>query len=271
MVMKKFLLTVFLCLFASSSWAADKVKLCQGNNFFSALSYIAQAKNYYQDEGLDVDISTTPLPKFCQDSLAAGRGDFIIISDAPLTYLAASGEAPIRILARLHTEKNIAVFARKDRGIQSPADLKGKKVAWLPGTPNQIYALRFLEKNHLKLEDIQMVVLQPQAMSQALIGGTIDAFIMFEPWGSNALSQLGDNGVKIYDPSIYPMQVTLQSSIDMAQNHPDLVAKMLRALIKSEKFIAEHHDEAISIIAAGTPSSNMMCPSRMKFSTQRLA
>lgn len=168
-------------------------------------------------------------------------------ADGPFTYLSFQ-DHPLRILAEIGKNPETALFFRKDHGISSPLDLKGKHVAYLPGTVSYFFLVRFLEKHGLTQQDLKLTSMQPPTMPQALIGGSIDAFVMWEPWGSQALKQLGDAGGKIVDPS-NSYQGFLTTTQEMTQNHPGTVKKVIRSLIKAENFLHSQKEKSIQILS----------------------
>ena len=247
-MIKKFLLLGIVFFNFGSAQAAEKVSFCRPNNMVSALSYIADNKGFFKDEGLDMTFVTASNAKLCQDALLSNSADIMNGGDGPFTYMAASNP-DVSLLAVLGKIPEVALFARKDHGIQNPQDLKGKKVGWLPGTVSYFYAARWLEKNHLSMSDINWVSLQPEAMMQGLQGGIIDAFFMWEPWGSNALAALGDQGIIMADPQLYSYRSLLLARNDFVKTRPEIAAKVMRAMIRAEKDLEDHGPEDLKILS----------------------
>ena len=246
--MKYFIVLLSFFAVLSSAQAADSVRFCRPTSTLSALPYIADAKGFFEQEGVDVTFVTAANGKICQDALLGGSADMMSTGSDVFIYLAPNNPK-FSILATLQRNPDVGVFVRKDHGILKPEDLKGKTVAWLPGTAPYFYALRFLEKHNLSISDIKWQAMQPPAMMQGLISGSIDAFIMWEPWGSNAMAQLGDKGLVLRDKDGYRFPAILLSTNQILKDKPQVAVKVLRALIKAEEDLAAHPAEDRAILA----------------------
>ncbi|KTS37874.1 ABC transporter substrate-binding protein [Methylobacterium indicum] len=91
---------------------------------------------------------------------------------APLVYLAHEPPAP----------KSEAIVVRKDSPIRSVADLKGKKVALNKGSNVHYLLVRALEEAGLAYTDIQPVFLAPADGRAAFDGGSVDAWVIWDPF-----------------------------------------------------------------------------------------
>ncbi len=242
--MKRFL---FVCLFlalALPAQAASKVAFCRPDNMASALAFIADEQGYFKAEGLDLTYATATNGKICQDNLIAGKGDAMMGGDGPFTYLSFTPTQPIRLIAQQMVNPETALIARRDRGIEKESDIKGKRIGYLPGTVSYIYTAHLLEKLGLTPQDVHLVALQPPAMPQALQGGAIDGFVMWEPWVSQAVKALGNGAVWLHDPLMYNYRSVFSVTQSFAKNHPEDIKAMLRALLRAEAYIHAHPAEA---------------------------
>ncbi len=91
-----------------------------------AMFYVAQAKGYYRDAGLDVTLNhgfvIDAVVQVAQGSLtfANAAGDEIL--------LARANHVPIKLGYQTYQEYPMAIFSKQSAGITKPADLKGKTV-----------------------------------------------------------------------------------------------------------------------------------------------
>ena len=73
-----------------------------------------------------------------------GRGDLAMVADIPVMFAVMEGTR-ISVLASISESfRENAIVARKDRGIQSPGDLRGKKIAVPAGTTSDYFLDVFL-------------------------------------------------------------------------------------------------------------------------------
>ncbi len=96
----------------------------------------------------------------------------------------------LRTIAALF-EEHIHLVAMADSGINSVADLSGKRVSLdEPGSGTYVDALLILEANGLTADDITAEALKGNAASEALRNGKIDAFFVVTGYPTGALVEL---------------------------------------------------------------------------------
>lgn len=217
---------------------AKELVYCRPNNMVSALAYVAEAQGFLGEEGLSIRFETATNFKICQDLILAGKADLSNGGDGPFTYIAGS-QPPFKVLAVIDKNPEASIFVRADRGIHTVEDLKGRRVAWLPGTVSAFILSYMLSKHGLSLSDVQTVALQTPTMTQALIGGAVDAIVTWEPWGAQALAVLGERGLQIEDPQSRFL-VILVASDRLIAAEPETIRALLRALLKAESHIKNH-------------------------------
>lgn len=96
----------------------------------------------------------------------------------------------LRTIAALF-EEHIHLVALADSGINSVADLKGKRVSLdEPGSGTYVDANLILEANGLGLTDVEAEALKGGAASEALRNGKIDAFFVVAGYPTGSLVEL---------------------------------------------------------------------------------
>lgn len=105
----------------------------------------------------------------------------------------------LRVVLTL-AECRYRMVARKSAGVLSSADLRGKRIAFTPGTSSHYFLVDMLRSVGLQMGDITSVLLEATEMPQALVERRIDAMAMWEPQPQVALELLGDDGVVLINP-----------------------------------------------------------------------
>jgi two-component system, oxyanion-binding sensor len=102
-------------------------------------------------------------------------------------------------------------------------------------------------------EDVRLVVLPPPYMVESLTSGQVDAFCVGAPWNSVAVD-LGVGCILHFSCEIlaHAAEKVLALRAHWADENPDTVAKLLRALDRSAAFIEDpaNRDEAATLLAA---------------------
>lgn len=83
-----------------------------------------------------------------------------------------------------------AILVPKGSSIQSVKELKGKKVALNKGSNVHYLLVRALEDAGLKYSDIQPVYLPPADARAAFERGSVDAWVIWDPYQAAAEKQL---------------------------------------------------------------------------------
>ena len=218
----------------------------------STLAHIAVAKGYFVEEGLDVQSLMHTFGKASLQSLLDHKADFAAVAETPFMFNVLKGEK-IFVIANIEASgKNNAIVARKDAGILVAGDLKGKRIGFTPGTTSDFFLDSMLTVIGLTRQAIKPIPLKPEEMQEAIVGKKVDAVCTWNYPLTKIKRQLGPNGVLLYDPEIYTETFNFAAQQDFVQKNPGTVKRFLRALIKAENFVAQHPDEAQSIMSTAT-------------------
>ena len=134
----------------------------------STLVHVAVAKGYFTEEGLDAQSLMHTYGKAALQSVIENKADFATVAETPVMFSVLKGEK-IFVIANIEASSmNNAIVARKDVGIISPGDLKGKRVGYTPGTTSDFFLDSLLTANGLTRQEIKPVALKPEEMQEAI-------------------------------------------------------------------------------------------------------
>jgi two-component system, oxyanion-binding sensor len=102
-------------------------------------------------------------------------------------------------------------------------------------------------------DDVQLVVLPPPYMAESLGNGHVDGFCVGAPWNSAAVD-LGIGHILHFGTEVVARaaEKVLAVRRDWAAEHPDVVTRLVRALERAAKFVADagNHEEIAALVAA---------------------
>ena len=215
--------------------------------------YIAIEKGFYDEEGLKYKEFKMD-PGTAMNHLTTGNIDVTNNLLATLIQPIANG-LDVKIPIALHTGC-VKVLAKPDSPIKSPIDLKGKKI----GVPSmnsstRVIPARVLASLGLKVDgagaDVEWVIYPSAELPLALERGLVDAIGSGDPAASIIESEgkarviinnATDDNLKNEFCCVAP--VRSQTLVE----HPEAVAKFLRAIQKASKWVQENPDETARII-----------------------
>ncbi|MEN6486915.1 MAG: NrtA/SsuA/CpmA family ABC transporter substrate-binding protein [Syntrophobacteraceae bacterium] len=162
-----------------------------------------------------------------------------------LAIQAASRGEPVVMVAAL-CNKCSALVVKKDGPVQSPADLRGKRIGYVPGTMHEILLREVLARAGLSADkDVQLVRVDFFDMGTALAGGAIDAFLSGEPFP--AVAQLQGYGrilsYPYFDDAIGAINAGMIVMRETVAKRPDLVGELVRAHARATEHLTGRPDE----------------------------
>jgi putative hydroxymethylpyrimidine transport system substrate-binding protein len=133
----------------------------------------AQVKGYFRDVGLDVNVRVPSDPSAPIKQVAAGRVD-LAISYEPEVFLAREQGLPVVAVAAFVQRPLTSLMSIGSKNIDSPRDLRGKRVG-TAGIPYQSAYLRtILERAHVKPDSVKETNVGTSLLP-AMLSGKVDA------------------------------------------------------------------------------------------------
>lgn len=152
----------------------------------------------------------------------------------------------------------VGLVARKDSGIKSVADLKGRKVGGVtPNTAPTAVLQMALKKAGLTLRDVQGYNTAGPSEPAALERGALDAAISYVPYTSETItagtSVLITTASDVYGKPWPGGGVIVRP--DFAKAHPDVVVDLLRFVRRAEDLLRNDPEQAYKFLATGSRTS----------------
>lgn len=142
------------------------------------------------EQGVEVKWTEFPGGPQLLEGLNVGSVDFGVTGETPPVFAQAAGADLLYVAHEPPAPTGEAILVPKDSSIKSVAELKGKKVALNKGSNVHYLLVRALEDAGLKYSDIQPVYLPPADARAAFERGSVDAWVIWDPFQSAAEHQL---------------------------------------------------------------------------------
>ena len=256
-IIKKVVMVLLTVGLAFSAQAAEKVtiQLKWVTQAQFAGYYVAQDKGYYQSEGLDVTIKPGG-PDIATPQVIAGGGADVIVDWMPSALASREKGVPLVNIAQIFKKSGMMLTCRKDSGIKSPSDFRGKTLGvWFYG--NEYPFLSWMSQlgipttggsngvTVLKQGFNGDPILQKQAecvstMTYNEYWQVIDAGL--SP-SELVVYKYEDQGVSTLEDGLYVLENELRNKAFVSK-----MARFLKASIKGWKYAGDHPDEAADIV-----------------------
>jgi NitT/TauT family transport system substrate-binding protein len=242
---------------AFAAQAADKVtlQLKWVTQAQFAGYYVAKDKGFYEEEGLDVEIKPGG-PDVAPPQVIAGGGADVTVDWMPSALATREKGLALVNIAQPFKSSGMMLTCRKDSGITSPADFKGKTLGvWFGG--NEYPFLNWMNKLGLKTDG------SPEGVTVLKQGFNVDPLLQKqadcvstmtynEYWqiidagltpDDLVVFKYEDEGVSTLEDGLYVLEEKLQD-----EAFADRMVRFVRASMKGWKYAEENPDEAAEIV-----------------------
>ena len=218
--------------------------------------YVAKDLGYFKDEGLDVEIvqppegSTTAL-------IGAGGAEFgISFQDTLAKSFAKESPVPVTAVAAILQHNTSGIISLKEKGIDSPKKLEGKKYATWEDNIEQAILKKLVTDDK---GDFSKVKLIPYTITDVVTGlkTDVDAVWVYYAWDGIATERAGlqTNFLKIRD---YGEELDYYSPVIIANNdflkkNPEIAKKVLKAIKKGYEYAMKNPEESAKILVKNSP------------------
>ncbi len=212
--------------------------------------YVAEARGFFKDEGLDLQLRDCASGRECYQWLAEGRVD--VATAAELQVAAGAAEhRDLAIVATISTSSyQIKLVARRSAQVAEAPQIRGKRVATVPGSSAQYFLDNWLVFNDIDPATVTLVGLAPDKLLPALASRSVDAVAIWEPLASAAALMLGGDAVTFVSPRVYTQHFNLVSARATLERRDADVTRLLRALQRAQRAIQADPAAAQALLAA---------------------
>ena len=218
--------------------------------------YVAKDLGYFKEAGLDVEIvqppegSTTAL-------IGAGGAEFgISFQDTLAKSFAKESPVPVTAVAAILQHNTSGIISLKEKGIDSPKKLEGKKYATWEDNIEQAILKKLVTDDK---GDFSKVKLIPYTITDVVTGlkTDVDAVWVYYAWDGIATERAGlqTNFLKIRD---YGEELDYYSPVIIANNdflkkNPEIAKKVLKAIKKGYEYAMKNPEESAKILVKNSP------------------
>ena len=239
------LLFLALCLtLGSVALAEDTLNIAYMPNYASLWTVVTGIQQgYFAEEGLDVNLVEFADGPTIIAAMESGTIDMGYIGPGA-HKLCINGRAQVFAMSQVGNAD--AVIARKSAGIETIADLAGKKVGYSSGTSSEMILKYALEEAGLAWEDIEAYEMDASALVTAMLSGSIDACACWSPSTATIIDNSnGDAFSLCSNVDFADRSVSVASWIVLSgyySENADVVTRFTRGLYKAMDFASQEEN-----------------------------
>jgi sulfonate transport system substrate-binding protein len=182
------------------------------------------------------------------EALNAGSIDFGTTGAPPPIFAQAAGIDVVYVGAEPPPVASEAIIVKPGSPIRTAAQLKGKRVAFAKGSGSHLLLVAALNKAGLTMRDVQPVFLGPSEARAAFDGGSVDAWVVWDPYLAAAQKAYGARVVANYTGLLQANGFYLASR-PFVRRAPQAVATLLEQIAQAGRWANEHQPEMVALMA----------------------
>src|SRR6185312_15171649 len=234
---------------ARTSAAAEMATIRQGyqTNMWGMTTYYLLHSGILQKHGLKAEEFAVPSGNLTMQQQVARQVDLGTYA-GPSFAIGYDKGGLIAVAMIEYVGKTARVMGRKDLGMKTVADLRGKKVANQTGSSTgNIFVDQIATKAGLKKGDYQEVRMNVNDMVAAMAAKTVDAMVNVEPYNAIAEAEGIANSLEDFY-SFDKLPVFMAATPEFVEKNPDAIVAYLKAWLDVAKDFKENHAKVADTI-----------------------
>ena len=216
-----------------------------------ATVWVAEKLGYFKEVGLDLTIREFDSGRNALESMLKDKTiDMATVAQTPIVFNSFNKEDYVIVATMAHSIDDVKVLARKDQGIETEKDLRGKKIGATLRSTGHYFLEGFLSNHDMNLKDIKLYDVNAAKLKDKLISGELDAITSWEPHIYNTKKVLDESKLTLFiSPIPFRKDFFFTVNKSYAEKNKEHVTRFLKAVLKAENYIKEHPAEAQKITA----------------------
>ena len=184
--------------------------------------------------------------------LAAGSGSIDVASTGSVPFLIGLSRGVDWVMIGINPEGAYSegLVARKDSGINTPADLRGKRIGVFKGSTAHYGVTMTLRQHGIRLDQVTLVHMPPAEQLAALVTKDIDAAMVWEPWMQRMVHEADGRIIATEgEIGIYTHVGGYCVRRDWLRDNRDTAVRFLLALLMAHEVVEKDPRVAVRVMA----------------------
>src|SRR5215470_8166069 len=229
------------------AFALDKIRQGYQTNIWGMPTYYLMRSGLLEKHGIKFDEFPVPSGNLTMQQMVARQVD--LGTYAGQSMIIGGDKGGLVAIAQIEfVGRTTRVMARKDLGITTIEQLRGKKIANQTGSSiGNVFVDTIAPRHGLKKGDYQEVRMDVNNMVAAVAAKTVDAMVNIEPYC--AIAAADGIATEIMDfSSVDKMPLFMAATPDFVQKSPDTVIAYLKAWLDAARDFKENPAKVTDVI-----------------------
>ncbi|KXK63632.1 hypothetical protein AWW66_02475 [Micromonospora rosaria] len=229
-----------------------------GNFGRDAYAWVAKDKGFFKEAGFDVEIQPGQGTNGVIQAVVSGKAHFGPIDLTGGLLQVGNGQAKdFTVVAAIHQRTMAGIATVEGKGIATPKDLEGKKLADAPGSVVRNLFPTYARMAGIDASKVQWVNGNPQELIGILAAGSVDGIGQFVV-GQPTIETVAKKKAVMLPYSNVMQDLygnALITSSKLAKEDPEMVKRFSAALLKGLEYALAHPQEAGDILKKNVEAS----------------
>ncbi|WP_432837711.1 ABC transporter substrate-binding protein [Dactylosporangium sp. CA-092794] len=246
---------------ASKDQPIEKVTYLTGFGTFGRESYawVAQAKGFFRDAGLEVTIQAGAAGDANHEALTSGKAQFAAVdASGAFTRYARGDDTSFQIVAAIQQQTLLSIITL-DGKLNTPKSLEGRTIGVATGAAPKTIFPAYARLAGIDQSKVNWVNSTPQALNSLLVGGKIDGAGLFVVGVPAVEKAAGGRKATVLPYSTYLNDLfgtVLVTPKALIEKQPDQVRRFTGALMQGLLYAVDHPEEAGDILHKSEPTQD---------------
>ncbi|HEU4660625.1 MAG TPA: ABC transporter substrate-binding protein [Pseudolabrys sp.] len=234
------------------------------NNFGHLPMFVGAEKGFFRAHGVDASFRVVDTGTDMVNALHNGEAQVGDMSTT--TYLkAVHAGNPFQVIGLIMNDATddrcdtpLAIVSRNGTGISKIGDVRGKKIGLARGQTSDEYFKMVLRRAGVKYDDVTIENIWSQfGLAPALRDGKVDAIVTWEPYVTQALTQVPGSYLVIRGGQHMSYVMVAVAHGPTVESKPAVIKSIAAGLAQSSHFTRNNRDEAVEIFAKWVPGTDV--------------
>lgn len=233
------------------------INISYPDGIISAPIYIAEEKGFFEKNNISLVAKDYGSSSLRVNALNHSEIDFAYITETSFIKSVLSGEASRIVAIVSKTGENLGILAWKNKGINSIADLKNKKIGLVKGLSAKFILNSMLVANNISLSEVEIALDDREEILNRFKNGELDALLYWEPNLSNFKKEYQEEITVLSANNYYQSYFALATNSVFSSKRTKCARLFLGSLKEAIDFMRSNQEETIKLIAKKYELSEM--------------